>query len=119
MIDEANIETHGFDYSQHLKHPTLEPGWATAILDRVIGMVERDKNHACIISWSLGNESGYGPNHSILAGYIRGRDSSRLVHYEGGGSRTLCTDIVCPMYGRAYRWVAKESTEFVLFFILK
>lgn len=68
MIDEANIETHGFDYSQHLKHPTLEPSWASAMLDRVIGMVERDKNHTCIISWSLGNESGYGPNHSALAG---------------------------------------------------
>lgn len=68
MIDEANIETHGFDYSEHLKHPSLEPIWATAMLDRVIGMVERDKNHTCIISWSLGNESGFGPNHFALAG---------------------------------------------------
>lgn len=68
MIDEANIETHGFDLSRHLKHPTSEPIWAAAMLDRVIGMVERDKNHACIICWSLGNEAGYGPNHSALAG---------------------------------------------------
>lgn len=68
MIDEANIETHGFDLSLHLRHPTSEPSWAAAMMDRVIGMVERDKNHACIISWSLGNESGYGPNHSALAG---------------------------------------------------
>lgn len=68
MIDEANIGTHGFDLSGHVKHPTLEPSWATAMMDRVIGMVERDKNHACIISWSLGNEAGYGPNHSALAG---------------------------------------------------
>jgi beta-galactosidase len=68
MIDEANIETHGFDYSKHLKHPTLEPIWATAMLDRVISMVERDKNHTCIISWSLGNESGFGTNHFAMAG---------------------------------------------------
>lgn len=68
IIDEANIETHGFDDSGHVKHPTLEPSWANAMMDRVIGMVERDKNHTCIISWSLGNESGYGPNHSALAG---------------------------------------------------
>lgn len=68
MIDEANIETHGFDLSQHLKHPTSESSWAAAMMDRVVGMVERDKNHACIICWSLGNESGYGPNHSALAG---------------------------------------------------
>ncbi|XP_062093159.1 uncharacterized protein LOC133798723 [Humulus lupulus] len=102
MIDEANIETHGFDYCDHVKHPTLEPSWAAAMMDRVIGMVERDKNHACIISWSLGNESGYGPNHSALAGWIRGKDPSRLVHYEGGGSRTPSTDIVCPMYMRVW-----------------
>jgi len=68
MIDEANIETHHFDYSKHLKHPTMEPKWATSMLDRVIGMVERDKNHTCIISWSLGNESGFGTNHFALAG---------------------------------------------------
>ncbi|PON53286.1 Glycoside hydrolase [Parasponia andersonii] len=102
MIDEANIETHGFDYCGHVKHPTLEPSWAAAMMDRVIGMVERDKNHACIISWSLGNESGYGPNHSALAGWVRGKDPSRLVHYEGGGSRTSSTDIVCPMYMRVW-----------------
>ncbi|KAK7283944.1 hypothetical protein RIF29_13694 [Crotalaria pallida] len=105
MIDEANIETHGFDYSKHLKHPTLEPIWAASMLDRVISMVERDKNHTCIISWSLGNESGFGQNHFALAGWIRGRDSSRVIHYEGGGSRTPCTDIVCPMYMRVWDMV--------------
>lgn len=68
MIDEANIETHGFDLSSHLKHPSEEPIWAFPMLDRVIGMVERDKNHACIIAWSLGNEAGYGPNHAASAG---------------------------------------------------
>lgn len=102
MIDEANIETHGFDHSGPFKHPTMEPRWAAAMLDRVIAMVERDKNHACIISWSLGNEAGYGPNHSAMAGWIRGRDPSRVIHYEGGGSRTLSTDIVCPMYMRVW-----------------
>ncbi|XP_024021112.1 uncharacterized protein LOC21406722 isoform X1 [Morus notabilis] len=102
MIDEANIETHGFDHSGDVKHPTLEPSWANAMMDRVIGMVERDKNHACIISWSLGNESGYGPNHSASAGWVRGKDPSRLLHYEGGGSRTSSTDIVCPMYMRVW-----------------
>lgn len=102
MIDEANIETHGFDLSGHLKHPTKEPSWAAAMLDRVVGMVERDKNHTCIICWSLGNESSYGPTHSAMAGWIRGKDPSRLVHYEGGGSRTQSTDIVCPMYMRVW-----------------
>ncbi|GLT94633.1 hypothetical protein SLE2022_123620 [Rubroshorea leprosula] len=113
MIDEANIETHGFILSGHLKHPTEEPSWASAMMDRVIGMVERDKNHACIISWSLGNEAGYGPNHSASAGWIRGRDPSRVVHYEGGGSRTSSTDIVCPMYMRVWDIlrIAKDPNE--------
>ncbi|XWS65492.1 hypothetical protein CRYUN_Cryun05aG0117500 [Craigia yunnanensis] len=113
MIDEANIETHGFDLSGHLKHPTQEPSWAAAMVDRVIGMVERDKNHACIFSWSLGNESGYGHNHSASAGWIRERDPSRLLHYEGGGSRTPSTDIVCPMYMRVWDIVkiAKDPNE--------
>ncbi|KAF2322515.1 hypothetical protein GH714_017392 [Hevea brasiliensis] len=101
MIDEANIETHGFHLCGHLKHPTSEQSWATAMTDRVIGMVERDKNHACIISWSLGNESSYGPNHSAAAGWVRGKDTSRLLHYEGGGSRTTSTDIICPMYSHS------------------
>ncbi|XP_025816492.1 uncharacterized protein LOC112893400 isoform X2 [Panicum hallii] len=113
VIDEANIETHGFDENSHFKHPTLEPIWANAMLDRVVGMVERDKNHACIIVWSLGNESSYGPNHSSMSGWIRERDPTRLLHYEGGGSRTSSTDIVCPMYMRVWDIIkiAKDPSE--------
>ncbi|KAL6989747.1 beta-galactosidase [Sarracenia purpurea var. burkii] len=113
MIDEANIETHGFDLARHVKHPTQEQIWISSMMDRVVGMVERDKNHSCIISWSLGNESSYGPNHSALAGWIRGKDPSRLLHYEGGGSRTPSTDIVCPMYMRIWDMVkiANDPTE--------
>ncbi|KAH0468778.1 hypothetical protein IEQ34_002010 [Dendrobium chrysotoxum] len=105
MIDEANIETHGFNDSSNFKHPTLESAWASCMLDRVVGMVERDKNHACIIAWSLGNESSYGPNHGALAGWVRAKDPSRFLHYEGGGSRTSSTDIVCPMYMRVWDMV--------------
>jgi beta-galactosidase len=134
VIDEANIETHGFDDSSTFKHPTLEPIWANAMLDRVVSMVERDKNHACIIVWSLGNESSYGPNHASMSGktlylsvyffcilsngnihlgWIRERDPTRLLHYEGGGSRTSSTDIVCPMYMRVWDIVkiAKDPSE--------
>ncbi|XP_051228311.1 uncharacterized protein [Lolium perenne] len=113
VIDEANMETHGFDESSHFKHPTLEPIWANCMLDRFVSMVERDKNHACIIIWSLGNESSHGPNHSAMSGWIRGRDPTRLIHYEGGGSRTSSTDIVCPMYMRVWDIlkIAKDPSE--------
>ncbi|VFQ61399.1 unnamed protein product [Cuscuta campestris] len=114
MIDEANIETHGYmDQPKH-KHPALQSSWAASMMDRVVGMVERDKNHACIIAWSLGNESSYGPNHAAMAGWVREKDPSRLVHYEGGGSRTSSTDIVCPMYARVSNIVeiAIDPTEY-------
>ena len=79
---------------------TNSPSWLNAIVERGVRMLERDKNHASIVASSLGNESGYGPAHLALAGYLRARDASRVLHYEGGGSRTPATDIICPMYAR-------------------
>jgi len=111
VVDEANIESHGL-YGEICK----DPQYALAFTDRVMRMVTRDKNHPSVIFWSLGNESGYGPNHDAAAGWIRGYDPTRLVHYEGVrprpdlglGSRpgfpqpwhngSLATDIVPPMY---------------------
>jgi beta-galactosidase len=103
VIDEANIETHAF--YQDLCH---DPSYTNAFIERAQAMVERDKNHPSVILWSLGNESGYGPNHDAAAGYIRGVDPTRPLHYEpaighfwGGdgwheGQRV--SDVVCPMY---------------------
>ncbi len=104
LVDEANIETHAY-YSDLNR----DPRYTDAFVERVRNMVERDKNHPSVIFWSLGNESGYGPNHDAAAGYVRGADPSRLVHYEGaitnwgkqskgwlGGHRV--SDVVCPMY---------------------
>ena len=69
LIDEADIESHA--YYDHL---CRDPRWASAFLDRGIRMALRDKNHPSVIIWSLGNESGYGPNHDALAGWIRAFD---------------------------------------------
>lgn len=96
--DEANIETHSV-YNKLCN----EPEWRTAFLERGARMVERDKNHASVITWSLGNESGYGPNHDAIAGWIRGFDPSRIVHYEGPmhlgwDAGHIASDLVCPMY---------------------
>jgi len=102
VIDEANIEC------QHRSNRiSNDPLWAPAFLDRVSRMVLCNKNHACIILWSLGNESGYGPNHDAAAGWVRSHDPTRPLHYEGAISRwtgpgwesgQAATDIVCPMY---------------------
>jgi len=78
VLDEANLETHGVGGKL-----TNDPLWHTAFLQRAINMVERDKNHPSIIGWSLGNESGLGPNHAAMAGWIKAYDPTRFIHYEG------------------------------------
>ena len=102
LIDEANIETHGV-----YNRPANDPAWLNAFMERGTRMVERTKNHPSVIIWSLGNESGYGPNHDALAGWMRGYDPTRPVQYEGCISRwkgqdwedgKLASDILCPMY---------------------
>jgi beta-galactosidase len=78
VMDEADAETHGL-------RGTLAstPDWGDAFLDRAIRMAERDKNHPCVIFWSLGNESGYGPNQAAMSAWLHEFDPTRPVHYEG------------------------------------
>jgi len=96
VIDEANIESHGMGYAED-KTLATKPSWAAAHLDRTIRMFERDKNHACIIGWSLGNEAGFGDNFRATYAWLKAHDSSRPVQYEGAKNFET-SDIVCPMY---------------------
>ncbi|WP_158853806.1 glycoside hydrolase family 2 TIM barrel-domain containing protein [Saccharothrix deserti] len=83
---ECDLETHGFEYSgpgYWSDNPSGDPRWHSAYLDRVERTVERDKNHPSVISWSLGNEAGDGKNLEAMAAWVRERDSSRPIHYEG------------------------------------
>ncbi|HNX04416.1 MAG TPA: glycoside hydrolase family 2 TIM barrel-domain containing protein [Opitutales bacterium] len=91
IVDEANIECHGWNQLSD------DPAWKTAYMDRTQRMVERDKNHASVIIWSLGNESGAGANLAATYAWIKSRDKSRPVQYEGDRSFSV-SDIVCPMY---------------------
>ena len=97
VVDEANIETHGMTPMEKLAN---DPQWATAFMERMQRMVARDFNHPCIIIWSLGNESGYGSAHDAMYQWTKAADPSRPIQYEGGGSDTAATDIICPMYAR-------------------
>ncbi len=97
VVDEANIETHGMVPMNRL---TDDPDWLPAMSQRVTRMVQRDRNHPCIIIWSLGNESGHGVNHDALYRWLKSEDPTRPVQYEGGGADTAATDIICPMYSR-------------------
>lgn len=94
VLDEADIECHGY---QRLSN---EPSWEAAFLDRTKRMVERDKNHPCVIGWSLGNEAGMGDNFRATYAWAKERDPSRPVQYEGDRA-TEVSDIMCPMYAGA------------------
>jgi beta-galactosidase/beta-glucuronidase len=83
VIDECDLETHGFALVNWRHNPSDDPRWQPAYLDRIGRTVERDKNHPSVIMWSLGNESGTGRNLAKMAEWVRGRDPSRLIHYEG------------------------------------
>ena len=97
VIDEADLETHGFGEVGDMSRISDDPLWEEMYLDRAKRMVERDKNHPCIIMWSLGNESGNGCNHRAMAAWIRGRDASRPIHYEGAGEDDY-VDVFSRMY---------------------
>lgn len=97
VIDECDLETHGFEHLGWADNPSDDPRWAAALLDRIERTVERDKNHPCIVIWSLGNESGTGRNLAAMAQWVRRRDPNRPVHYEGDYTCAY-TDIYSRMY---------------------
>lgn len=78
LMDETDLEEHGL-------RGTLasDPTWAAAFIDRTQRMVMRDRNHASVVFWSLGNESGWGPNFAMTSAWIHEYDPTRPVHYEG------------------------------------
>ena len=105
VVDETDIEAHGFTNVGNWSRISDDPAWEEAYVDRVKRMYQRDKNHVCIIMWSLGNESGYGCNQRAMTAYLRKNDTSRLIHYEGAASHYTsgkenpeATDVESRMY---------------------
>ncbi len=87
VIDECDLETHGFCFFPGWRgNPVADQRWTPALVDRARRMVERDKNHPSVVIWSLGNECGPGIGLSAMAAWIRERDPSRAVHYENDGN---------------------------------
>lgn len=97
VIDECDLETHGFLEVGWRRNPSDDPRWEEAYLDRMRRMVERDKNHPSVFMWSLGNEAGTGRNFAVMSEWTRRRDPSRPIHYEH--DRTCRhTDVYSRMY---------------------
>lgn len=102
LVDEANLESHGLGYGPD--NVSNFPEWKEAHMDRIIRAVERDKNHASVIFWSLGNEASNGKAFFDMYDWAKARDNSRPVQFEQayrgnnvkGSDRN--TDILAPMY---------------------
>ncbi|KIK67422.1 glycoside hydrolase family 2 protein [Collybiopsis luxurians FD-317 M1] len=120
VIDEADLEAHGFAdveeaalgsdmghmegkerqnfiYERAARWTTDNPLWEEAYLDRARQLVCRDKNHPCVTLWSMGNEAFYGRNFQAMYNWIKAYDPTRLIHYEGDrGAQTV--DVLSQMY---------------------
>lgn len=103
VVDECNLEAH-----HHYAQVGVDPFWSNAFLSRVTRMVVRDKHHPSIIMWSMGNETGFGPNHAAMAAWVKSYDPTRPIHNESAICEQAVadrwnenhhgTDVVCPMY---------------------
>lgn len=95
VMEEADLECHSIVSATEKYNLSNNPEWKAAYIDRIMRMVERDKNHACIFAWSMGNESKYGENIREMLCWCKGRDNSRLTHYEGA-HRSYGEDVETP-----------------------
>jgi len=106
LIAEANLETHLYRGQNGLA-PARIPAWKDQMMDRMVRMVERDKNHPSVIFWSPGNETGTGANITAMYDWTKARDNSRLFQYgdatrvEGEGLKGLEAKMGKTPYGKS------------------
>jgi len=114
VMDETDIETHGIEVTGSHNVLSNDPAWQAAYVDRMVQMVERDKNNPSVVMWSLGNESGYGCNHEAMAAYSHTRDPERPVHYEGAHHIQTNEPDYLDMISRMYpslAWTAEYAND--------
>ncbi|MGH7489919.1 MAG: glycoside hydrolase family 2 TIM barrel-domain containing protein, partial [bacterium] len=111
VLDEANLECHHYGNNPR-NRLTNDPAWQPAYLDRQQSMIERDKNHPSVVIWSLGNESGDGPDAAAVYQWVKHRDPSRPFHYEGstshGGSNADINSFMYPTPQEVVRHAAER-----------
>ncbi|MEM8876089.1 MAG: glycoside hydrolase family 2 TIM barrel-domain containing protein [Planctomycetota bacterium] len=110
VIDECDLESHGMLKATPAYRLSDDPEWKAAHLDRIERTVARDRNHTCVIMWSLGNESGCGANTAAMGQWCKANDKTRLVHYEGDW-RAEHADVVSQMYTSLDRLVEASAGE--------
>lgn len=99
VLAETDLESHGFVNVGRIEQTTDDPEWEAAYVDRIERHVMAQRNHASIIMWSLGNESGYGCNIPVMYERAKQLDPTRPVHYEEDRDAEV-VDVVSTMYSR-------------------
>ncbi|QNP55727.1 glycoside hydrolase family 2 TIM barrel-domain containing protein [Tessaracoccus defluvii] len=99
VVAETDVETHGFDLVGDLSRITDDPAWEATFVDRIERHVLAQRNHASVVMWSLGNESGDGCNIAAMYGRARELDPTRPVHYEEDRNAAV-VDVISTMYSR-------------------
>lgn len=114
VVDEANVESH--QLWNEGRSPVLDTAWQQAFVARGVAMAERDKNHPSIVMWSLGNETGDGPNTQAMADTLRILDPTRPIHYESRNTETYGKqpsgyDVIANMYARTDQMIAFHAQD--------
>ncbi|SFH54681.1 evolved beta-galactosidase subunit alpha [Pisciglobus halotolerans] len=109
VIDEADLECHGFELSEDYAWISDNPEWEEAYVNRIKRTIHRDKNHPSIIMWSLGNESAFGHNFRKMTEYAKKTDPTRLVHYEGDFEVE-----VSDVYSTMYTWLERDDDKLTM-----
>lgn len=105
VIDETDLECHGFELTGNHSWISNDPKWQLSYVSRMERMISRDKNHPCILMWSLGNESSFGVNFKAMAKRAKELDSTRLIHYEGDFNIPEEQGPVSEVYSTMYTWL--------------
>mgnify|MGYP000845936948 FL=1 len=124
VVLEADLESHGilrrfanvpYQYDvESMDWPCTDPAWKKEFVERMIRTYERDKVHSSVIMWSIGNESGYGPNHRAMVHWLRQHDNTRLIHSEdasraGRGSEVDIYSCMYPSIEDLEKWCADQQ----------
>lgn len=109
VIDETDLECHGFELTGNYSWISDDSAWELAYVSRMVRMIERDKNYPCILMWSLGNESSSGCNFFKMTEVAHKMDSTRLVHYEGDFDMEYAD-----VYSTMYTWLENPAKPFLM-----
>lgn len=124
IIDENNMETHGTGWSKIIGCPQLpasRPEWEKACMERIKALYNRDKNHTCVVCWSLGNESLGGETPKKMYNWIKDADASRFVHFEcdRDPNEKQLSDVQSKMYAKPidceeYALTGRDKRPYIL-----